>query len=115
MESKLLCFYSNVGPNCCYSFKPPVHSKIIIYGFGPYGEYGFTDLFNSCEILDIYDMNFNNYGKKIKSPEFVNAHTFDYILVTVMNKDARNNVLKFLKNKGIDENKIIYIEYLNNV
>ena len=109
IESRILSFYSSIADSCYYSNKLPFFSRIVIYGFGPYGEFAFVNLFKSHYIVDIFDLNNKKFGNKVKSPEFINKNDFDYVVVTVLNKVAQKDVYSFLKRKGIDDNKIIYV------
>lgn len=86
------------------------NKKVIIYGFGPYGEEYFLKFFDLYRIIGIYDRNFEQMDKYIESPEVICEKNFDYVIVTVMNKRARNSVVNFLLEKGISENKIVFIE-----
>ncbi|WP_143098620.1 hypothetical protein [Succinivibrio dextrinosolvens] len=88
------------------------NSNIAIYGFGPYGESYFLDLFSKYKITALYDRTYCLNKRIINSPEKINSEKFDYIIVTVMNEKARNGVLDFLNKKNISEEKIICVNYV---
>lgn len=89
------------------------NKKIVIYGFGPYGEEYFVNLFDKHRILGVYDRNYELLGKYVESPESITRISFDYVIVTVMNERARKSVVNYLLEKGISENRIVFVEYNN--
>ncbi|WP_202107739.1 hypothetical protein [Succinivibrio dextrinosolvens] len=84
--------------------------KIAIYGFGPYGKLAFLDFLSKNKITAIYDQNFSSFNKNVRSPELIDPTQFDYIILSVMNKKAAQQIRFFLE-KNIDKQKIISIEY----
>jgi len=96
-----------------YSKKIEKNKKISIYGFGPYGEKAFIYFFPRNDIVNIYDKKF--YLKPLSvSPIYDicnDIEFFDYIIVTVMNYEMRKAVENFLKNRGVPERKIVYVNY----
>ena len=89
------------------------NKTISIYGFGPYGEECFVDLFYIAKITAIFDKNYRAYNNRnIEDPEFITSKQFDYIIVTVMNEGARREVLNYLKSKKIPDEKIISVNYI---
>lgn len=88
------------------------NKKIIIYGFGPYGEELFVNLFFKNRIVGIYDKDYKSKGIYIESPDKIDSSCFDFVIVTVMNENARKSIVDFLKKKNISEEKIILVNYL---
>lgn len=110
-EIKYLSDFSDEILNTFLSKKIHSGKKVVIYGFGPYGQEYFVKLFYHFYIQDIYDKNFAYIVGPINDPNDICSTDFDYIIVTVMNVDARNSVISFLKNKKIDDDKIVLLNY----
>lgn len=110
-DTKFFGDYSDLNIST-YLSKQIENKKIIIYGFGPYGEEYFVKLFDKNRIMGIYDKNYalmeNNY---IESPYNISKNDFDYVIVTVMNQRARSSIINFLIEKGVAEKKIVFVEY----
>ena len=85
--------------------------KIVIYGFGPYGEEYFVKLFDKYRILGVYDRNYDQLGKCVEPPDLITRNSFDYVIVTVMNERVRKSIVNFLLEKGITKNRIVFVEY----
>lgn len=94
-----------------YKELPKNDSRIAIYGFGPFGESCFLDLFSRNVIVAIYDVYFCKKYSKVKSPDLINCSDFEYIIITVMNGAAREQIETFLLRKGVVSEQIIYLEY----
>lgn len=84
-------------------------ARIAIYGFGTFAIVPFLDLFNKYKITNIYDRNYYFYGGFIKDPEKICDDSFDYLIVCVTYNQAKNEISKFLVNKKIEKNKVIYL------
>lgn len=84
-------------------------NKIIIYGFGPYGQESFVKFFGEYYIAGIYDLKYKELGNFIESPDNIVNGKFDYVLITVMSNKVRNSVIDFLLSKGVTREKILYI------
>lgn len=110
-EIKYLSDFCDDNQCTVLSKKIDFGKKIVIYGFGPYGQEYFVKLFSSFNIIDIYDKNFAYMEGKISDPEEMSSIEFDYVIVSVMNIEARKSVISFLKNKKIDDDKIVFINY----
>ena len=102
--------YTDANITTCFSRDIPIGKKIIIYGFGPYGQEYFINCFSKYKIIDLYDLKYKKINKKIKNPNKINFKSFDYVIVTVMNINARKSVLHFLKYKQVSEEQIILIK-----
>lgn len=87
------------------------NKKVIIYGFGPYGEEYFIKLFNKCHILGVFDINYKQKGFQVRSPEFISDVMFDYVVITVMDEYAKQSLVDLFLKKGIALDKIIFVEY----
>ncbi|SFS90676.1 hypothetical protein SAMN02910357_02508 [Succinivibrio dextrinosolvens] len=111
-EIKYLGGYTEVIKNTQLSRNISPGKRIYIYGFGPYGQEYFIKLFSLYKIIDIFDLNFKYIVGPISNPEIINSNSIDYVIVTVMNENAKNNVVNFLLNKGISLEKIIFVNYL---
>lgn len=85
--------------------------KLIIYGFGPYGVEYFLKFIKKNQIIGIYDKNFECMDSDINNPEDIDVNSFDYVIVTVMNKELRKTAIEFLTKKGIPDNKFVYVLY----
>ena len=87
------------------------NKKVIIYGFGPYGEEKLVDLFHSSYIVGIYDQQYKKMSHHVKNPDKIIPNSFDFVVVTVMNENIRQAVIEFLKNKKVSSEQIIYLKY----
>lgn len=110
-RTKLWRYYFIKNEEWGLSKKINTKSKISIYGFGPYGQEIFINLFKNNLITGIYDLNFREINKSIENPDSIDSNIFDQIIVTVMDKEARNSVVRFLQRKGISTEKIVFIVY----
>lgn len=106
--------YNLIKDTYYYSLKPKSNAKIAIYGFGPYGEKCFLELFPQNTITNVYDIKFCKIYNKIKHPNDIHLDNFDYIVITVMNNIAREQIINFLEKKGIATDKILYLNYKYN-
>lgn len=112
-KTKFLSYFFNFTKPTILSRDIEPSKKIVIYGFGPYGEDVFVELFSKNRIEGIYDKKFEVFGSFVKNPNLINSKEFEYVVVTVMDDNARKTVINFLKEKNIPEAKIIYVDYIN--
>ena len=87
------------------------YKKLLIYGFGPYGEEYFVKLFYKNKIIGICDINYELLNEHIMSPCTIKDISFDYVIVTVMDEKARKVVINNLLGMGISYEKIVLINY----
>lgn len=87
------------------------NKNVIIYGFGPYGEEYFIYSFTRFRIKGLYDKNYKKMDIRIENPDLITNRSFDYIIVTVMEKKARESVVSFLLDKNIQKDKMIFVNY----
>ena len=88
----------------------PLGKEVVIYGFGPYGKDIFVNYFSNYKINGIYDKKKYKDEKVIKNPERGITEQFDYIIVTVMDDNARKEIGELLE-KSIPKEKIVYVDY----
>lgn len=88
--------------------------NVTVYGAGGLGKklvnnIKTSELFN---LIGWYDKNYANLDNEVQSPELISEANFDYIIIAISNKKTANKIIEELKGKGIDSNKIIWIERL---
>lgn len=108
------CFSDNV----CYPFSNVIRGKkVILYGFGTYGQHLYNRINNSnfLQEIRISDSNWKNnenIGISIENIDsLIKQYNYDYILIAYMNEKYSNNIKKFLINRKIEESKILQIPY----
>lgn len=112
-KTKCLSYFFNFTKPTVLSRDIELSKKIVIYGFGPYGEEIFVELFSKNRIEGVYDKKFEFFGSFVEDPNLINSKEFEYVVVTVMDDNTRKTVINFLKEKNIPEEKIIYVDYVN--
>lgn len=89
------------------------NKKILIYGFGPYGEELFVKLFCKCVLVGVVDRNYKKMERYISDPSLVDHYSFDYVVVTAMNSKARKEIFDYLHlQHKIPEEKIVLLDYV---
>ena len=114
LETKYLSDYNDLIDETLLSRVIPPNSKVAIYGFGPYGKAYFVDIFSDSLISAIFDKNNKSNERLISDPNQIdmNLVSFDYIVVSVMSEKARIDILNFLYQKNISDEKIVLVNYL---
>lgn len=92
----------------------PQNSKVVLYGCGRRGKAYFRQIRNDCirniEIVAWVDKNhynLNGFPVDIQNPEHILEVDFDYIIISIENNDAYNEIKEWLVDKGIDSRKIL--------
>ena len=91
----------------------PSNSRIILYGCGRRGKTYYRQLKNSVKNIEIVawvDKNYKNFIDhitEIKNPDDIDELQFDYIIVSVENDKAAEEINELLAKKGVDKSKII--------
>ncbi|SFS90658.1 hypothetical protein SAMN02910357_02506 [Succinivibrio dextrinosolvens] len=112
IETKLLVTFCDQNAKTFLSNNIDKNKKIVIYGFGPYGEEYFVNFFCDYRIIGVYDADYAEFNSRfIFNPEIINRASFDYVVITVMNPETRKSIVNFLLKKGISKEKIVYINY----
>lgn len=90
--------------------KIPKDSRVVLYGGGGLGKRFETQLnkISYCHLVVWVDKNYKNIGNEsITDPEKIFQHTFDYIVIAIMNRKTRNEVVEWLMSRGVPLKKII--------
>ena len=113
----LLC---TVGVKCSrkylFPYKlVPYGSKIALYGAGIVGSSYHDEIKGNhyCEIVCWVDKNadeFSNKNTNIMSVEQIFKVEFDYLLIAIKNATIVEGVKRYLCNKGIDKEKILWLK-----
>lgn len=92
----------------------PFKSKIALYGAGNVGR-SYWNCLNSgsyADVTAVFDMAYKEIGAgfpvKVKSPNEIDETMFDYIVIAMEDKDTAFSIIAWLKEKCIDEEKIIW-------
>ncbi|WP_026509899.1 glycosyltransferase family 9 protein [Butyrivibrio sp. LC3010] len=94
----------------------PVHkieqnSKVIMYGAGKNGEYLFLQNHNLqwCQIIDVLDQSPKpDFPVHVSDIDYsFNDVEYDYVLVSVTNNKIKKEIIDYLKEKGVEEKKIV--------
>lgn len=111
LRKKIYNDYKSIRPNYFPFDKIPKGKKIALYGAGDIGhEYKkqITQL-NYVQNLIWVDRNYKNIdNKEIISPDELDGKEIDFVVVAIEDKDVCEIVKKYLENKGIASEKIIY-------
>jgi len=91
----------------------PIDKKIILYGAGELGEKYKKQLGSRPDIvfLSCVDFKFQSMTRKdflVESPQNIKNYDFDYIVITIKNKEKAMQVKKELVSQYIKEEKIIW-------
>lgn len=88
----------------------PKKSKIVLYGAGKNGQYWKEKLEKTryCKVVAWVDKKAD--GKALIHPDLILKIKFDYILISVKNREAQKEIKKELINKRIPEYKIKILE-----
>lgn len=88
----------------------PKKSKIVLYGAGKNGQYWKEKLEKTryCKVVAWADKKAD--GKALIHPDLIFTIKFDYILISVKNREAQKEIKKELINKRIPEYKIKILE-----
>jgi len=94
--------------------------KIVIFGAGQSGRMIGNLLHGSCELIAFVDNNYRNLPKyldkvKVVSPIELMQLKVDKVIVSVLNKEAANEICVQLMNEGIKELDIIDINKLRDI
>lgn len=113
LETKYFSDYKDFIDCSELSKEIKTNSNVAIYGFGPYGQSYFVKMFYTSKIVAIFDRNFEINKRFIRNPDNITSVDFDYIIITVMNERARKEVKDFFIDRRISEEKIVYVDYIN--
>lgn len=92
--------------------KIPDGSRIVIYGAGDVGTSFMQQIAENhwCSVVLWVDKNYKEKGcMAIHSPQRIRNCVFDYVVVSIADKKAANQVKEFLQNIGISSEQIIMI------
>lgn len=89
----------------------PVNTKIVIYGAGKIGEEYYSRLIQNSNYEIVSWVDENKYGEKIfgrliDDPFVILNLKFDYVIIAIKNHKVRYDVATWLRNNGIDADKI---------
>lgn len=98
-----------------FPYEVPKNCKIVIVGAGAFGGklYQRIKKLDFCEIVAWMDSGWEHYGKQglpVHSIEIVSTLNFDYAVIAVLNVQAQNELIKELKNRGVQRDKIATIK-----
>lgn len=113
-EIKFLGQYVEIKQKTSFSHPFEDNKRILIYGFGPYGEELFVKQFCKSKIVGIVDRNFKIMGNYIEAPSCIDNYSFDYVVVTTMNSKAQAEIYRYLHNQhNIPKEKIVLLYYVD--
>lgn len=92
--------------------------KVILYGAGKIGRAYHAQLVESgfCEELTWVDKEYKKYtatGLKVESPDLIEQKEFDYVFVSIKNKETQDKITEELVGKGVPTEKIKYYHQYN--
>ncbi len=97
-----------------YLEKIPSNSKIAVYGGGAMGRKYYKQLLNAGFYIPIcVDYEFekmNNDILNLKSPQELLNMEFDYVLITIKNKQKASEIKTQLIGSGVPESKVLWFE-----
>ncbi len=91
------------------------NSHIVLYGAGKVGQSYYKQILKIgyCQLQGIYDSSFKTTligGCLVQGPEDLDNNLFDYIVISVLKKSMAIEIADILKENGIPEEKIIWVE-----
>lgn len=94
----------------------PYGAKVALYGAGLNGNtvYHAIQKNKYCNIVKVYDRNYSNcdFPIQVTSPEELDGHTFDFIVVTLSDIEMQKTVCNYIVSKGVSKSKIRYVKNL---
>lgn len=95
-----------------------IKGKIVIYGAGVFGEKIYDELKKNEKIEELYivDKQWKNLNTKsflIGNPETIIDINPDKIIIAILNETVCRNAKEYLIRMGVDNNKIIKINFYN--
>lgn len=92
--------------------------KVVIYGAGVFGEKVYDKLKTNKKIEKLYivDKEWKNLNQKpflVDNPETIVDINPDKIIISILNEKVCSNVREYLIEIGVDDNKIIKIDFSN--
>jgi len=93
----------------------PLHmlkGDIVLYGAGKYGHAFYKKLKKQkdCKIVQWVDAAYKEMGRKISSIDDIGKVNYDFILITVKNKNVATEIKNMLIERGIPSEKIIWFD-----
>ena len=91
----------------------PSNSRIILYGCGRRGKTYYRQLKHSMKNIEVVawvDKNYKSFVDTIidiKSPDDISNYQFDFIIISVENDEAAEEIKEILALKGVDKSKIM--------
>lgn len=119
MLSLATVFISGAGSadtGCIFPFsKVRFDSKFILCGAGTFGQHLYRR-FENINVTPVrwVDTNFIKYARcnlPVYSLESLIDESFDYVIVAYINPNNANRMIEILKNLGIPEEKIVWLDY----
>jgi len=85
---------------------------IVLYGAGKYGHAFYKKLKKQkdCKIVQWVDAAYKEMGRKISSIDDIGKVNYDFILITVKNKNVATEIKNMLIERGIPSEKIIWFD-----
>ncbi len=90
----------------------PRNCRLIIYGAGEVGQDYRRQLVQTeyCSKVYMVDRNYKRYMEEdflVENPENIKNLKFDYIIISILDKDTQKKVRNWLHSTGIEDNKIV--------
>ncbi|SKB94969.1 hypothetical protein SAMN06296386_11036 [Lachnospiraceae bacterium] len=87
--------------------------KIIIYGYGKYGQELYHRIFGcrNANVICIVDINSERYSGDlvdVSAPDVINKMEYDYIVISLLDTKKCDEIKKLLLLSGVQKEKIIY-------
>lgn len=82
---------------------------VVLYGAGKLGQAYYSQLADSgfCRELIWVDKQYDKYaGAAVQNPEIIARKEFDYVFIAVKNKEAQEEIRRWLLEQGVNERKI---------
>lgn len=115
VELKKKCFEHPIQEMSAYFPLDKIHpkSKVVLYGAGKIGQeyWRQNSLYHFCDIVSWVDMKYESYQLgyyDVKNPELIKSMTFDFIIIAVDNYYIAKEIINYLKELGIEEEKMVW-------
>lgn len=85
--------------------------RIVIYGAGEYGKKLFTNIleYKAQQVVAWVDRDAGNIGFPVKAPEILSRLSYDFLIITVMNRHIYHEILNDLLIRGVEKHKILWL------
>lgn len=95
--------------------KIPVNAKIVLYGAGELGKKYRKQLYSRKDLQYITCIDFsyerlNSEEFVVESPDVINDHEYDYVVITIKNPQKAQGIRSDLQKLGIEDAKLLWFD-----